>query len=181
MHMRSHSHARTHTHTHTHTHAHKHTLTHTGTSGQGDWSFWKKLGFQGGFEGNDRGWKGENWLPMVEMNPHHLVWIAMSLHGHNAVALAKWATATTNWRYSKCQMDFQIRFLLPPLFSWLDYHVWQSQDVLYSMAHETWTKGSKKDPLHSAAWLAAISLGFRLNLFVGLLNLDEKHSLLIST
>ena len=61
----THTHKHTHTHTHTCTHAHTHTPphtntqldTHTGTSGQGHWrkSFRKEKGFQGRFEGTDRG------------------------------------------------------------------------------------------------------------------------------
>ena len=57
------THTRTHTHTHTHTRARArargraHTLTHTSTSGQGNWrkGFRKEKGFQGRFEGTDRG------------------------------------------------------------------------------------------------------------------------------
>ena len=45
-------------HPHPHPHTHTHTMTHTSTSGQGDWrkSFPKEKGFQGRFEGPDRGW-----------------------------------------------------------------------------------------------------------------------------
>ena len=54
-----HMHARSHTHTGTHPHAHTqtHTLTHTSTSGKVDWRkrFRKEKGFQGKFDGTDRG------------------------------------------------------------------------------------------------------------------------------